>query len=812
MQYGSVYPGIDLAYYIGDQGMEYDFIVAAGADSSQIKVLVAGADRIELVDGDLVLHTANGKLVTPAPILYQGSGSDKQMVSGSYTLLGGNQFGFSVGNYDRSQPLVIDPVIGYSSYLGGDNLDEALAVTTDAAGNIYISGQTVSSNFPGSNRAAVGYDIFTTKLNSNGVRQFSTLVGGAGEESAEAISIGSDGAIYMTGATGSEDLPVTPGAFQPAFGGGVSSITASDGFILKLTASGQLSGGFLTYLGGGGDERAHGLVLDNANNVYIVGSTDSNDNPGSSFYPSFPVTANAFQPIKGGGPTSTQLDGFITKFSPTGSFLYSSYHGGEGSDSGFGIAIDRSNNTIYLVGDSNSTLTFPQRNPITPPESFSGDKLFITQLVTTTNTYTYSNFSTLFGGNNNDHASNVVFRNNVLYLGGWTFSTNFPTANASQPTNGYGYDGYVSAFRTDQSFSLLYSTYLGGNADDEIQSITVDGSGNVHAVGDTRSDNYPRTADAAQSTFYGTPDDGFYTKFDPAGARSYSTYLGGNKSDTAYGVSADAAGNVYVVGTTQSFQNFPLLNAQQPTIGGPSLDFDSFITKFLPGSTPPTPVPSPTACNVSFTDVPTSNVFYNDIRYLACRGIVTGSGGLFRPNDNTRRGEFAKIAVVGFGIQAYTPATPTFGDVPTNNVFYNFIEAAAHAGAITGFTQPSQCSGTSVPCFRPNNNVTRAQVAIIVQRIRNFTPFTPATPTFADVPTSNFAYAAIETLAQRGIISGGACGGGTCFRPNDSIRRGELSKVVSRAIQTPLTTQSVSKRRVGSQRLRPLCLKTEECL
>ncbi len=198
-----------------------------------------------------------------------------------------------------------------------------------------------------------------------------------------------------------------------------------------------------------------------------------------------------------------------------------------------------------------------------------------------------------------------------------------------------------------------------------------------------------------------------------------------------------------------------------------------------------TPTATATACNISFSDVPTNNLFYGDIQFLACRNVVNGANGLFRPNANTSRGEFAKIVTLGFGIAAFTPTSPTFVDVAANSIFYGYIEAAAHAGVVNGLT-PSQCAALGTPgtCYGPNVSISRAQVAVIIQRAKGYTLFTPTSATFSDVPASSFGYAAIETLAHNNIINGAACGTGLCFRPNDNIKRGELSKVVRRAIET----------------------------
>ena len=201
-----------------------------------------------------------------------------------------------------------------------------------------------------------------------------------------------------------------------------------------------------------------------------------------------------------------------------------------------------------------------------------------------------------------------------------------------------------------------------------------------------------------------------------------------------------------------------------------------------------TPTQTSTPCTISFSDVLTTNIFYGDIQFLACRGVISGfAGGTFQPNSNTTRGQFAKIAALGFSLPAFTPTQPTFVDVASGSVFYGYVEAAAHAGAVNGLSA-AQCAALGTPgsCYGPNVLISRVQVAVIVQRARNYPTVTPAVPTFTDVPLGSFGYTAIQTLASRNIINGAACSGGvgTCFRPNDSIRRGELSKVVHRAIDS----------------------------
>ncbi len=203
-------------------------------------------------------------------------------------------------------------------------------------------------------------------------------------------------------------------------------------------------------------------------------------------------------------------------------------------------------------------------------------------------------------------------------------------------------------------------------------------------------------------------------------------------------------------------------------------------------STVAQPTATTTPCTASFNDVPSGYIFHDDIIFLACRGVINGfQNGSFQPNGNTTRGQFAKIATLGFGIAAYTPqGNPTFSDVPAASPFYGYVESAANANAVSGLSS-GQCSslGLTTPCYGPNLNISRVQVAVIVQRVRNYAAYNPTNPTFSDVPVGSFGYAAIESLNHVGVISGAGCGNGLCFRPNDNIRRGELSKVVHKAIE-----------------------------
>jgi len=333
-----------------------------------------------------------------------------------------------------------------------------------------------------------------------------------------------------------------------------------------------------------------------------------------------------------------------------------------------------------------------------------------------------------------------------------------------------------------------------GNGDGLFQAAVNFGVGtypNQVAVGDLNSDGNLDLVTANEdshnlSVLRGNGDGTFQPALNFSGDNPVSVAVGGFNGDGKLDLASTNYNSHSVsvlLNTCVSVPNTPTppvtntpTRTRTPT-NAPASPTNTAAPSQTPGGATATP-----NCTTSFTDVGTSNIFYTDILFLACRGVISGfpnGDGTFRfePNSNTTRGQFAKIATLGFALPAFTPATPTFSDVPSNNVFYQFVEAAAHAGAITGFSDST---------FRPNQNVTRAQVAIITLRARGYTILTPTNPTFSDVPNSNFAYAAIETLAARGIINGAACSGSQCFRPNDNVRRGELSKVVRRATESQL--------------------------
>jgi hypothetical protein len=558
VKYDDVYPGIDMVYYGNGRQLEYDFVVAAGADPSSIKLSVDGARKMRLDErGDLVLSIGGGEIRQAKPFVYQEVNGVKKEVAGQYVLCGKRQVGFKVAAYDKTKSLVIDPVLSYSTYLGGSGADMARGIAVDRFGKAYVTGQTASLNFPTTAGAAQtafggGQDVFVTKLNEAGsALVYSTYLGGLNVEAGQGIDVDADGNAYVTGRTLSTDFPTTAGAFQPVFGGG-----GQDAFVTKLnpTGSGLV---YSTYVGGLDVDISLGIAVGRFGNAYVTGSTESTN---------FPVTAGAVQPVFGGGIQ----DAFVTKLNETGSALaYSTYLGGSSVDSGLSIAARFG--SAYVTGS-----TLSSNFPVTAgavQTTFGGTQdAFVTKLNETGSALAYS---TYLGGSGGDTGQGIaVSIYGKAYVTGNTTSSNFPTtAGAFQPTRNGPSDAFVTKLN-ETGTALVYSTFLGGSGADSGQGIVVR-FGKVYVTGGTTSSNFPVTADAIQATLGGGQDT-FVTKLDVTGsALLLSTYLGGSDTESGHGIDV-RSGNAYVAGNTSSL-NFPTTTRafQRANAGGS----DAFVSK-----------------------------------------------------------------------------------------------------------------------------------------------------------------------------------------------------------------------------------------
>jgi Big-like domain-containing protein/beta-propeller repeat-containing protein len=564
VKYKGIYSGIDLVYYGNQRQLEYDFVVAPGADPHRITFDVLGAKRIRRdKHGDLAFKMSEDEVRWHKPVVYQEKDGTRQEIAGRYAIRDKNRVGFEVAKYDASKPLYIDPLI-YSTYLGGSGTDYDYGIAVDSAGNAYVTGSTQSSDFPTMNplqpAIAGGQNAFVSKLNPSGsALVYSTYLGGSGGDLGYGIAVDSAGNAYVTGVTESGDFP-TMNPLQPANAGN------ADAFVSEINSAGSALV-YSTYLGGSALDIGFGIAVDSAGNAYITGETCSINFP----------TVHPLQGYNAGGAGSQCGDVFVTEINAAGSALtYSTYLGGSLSDHGNGIAVDSAGNA-YVTGSTQS-IDFPSVNPFQGAIT-SEQNAFVSKLNPLGSALVYSSY--LGGSGSNFGYGIAVDSAGNAYVTGWTCSTNFPvTPGAFQTTYAgaiCGSVGGANAFVTKVNPSgsaLVYSTYLGGSGGDQGFHIALDSADNAYITGSTASTNFP-TMNPLQPT-YGGGGDAFVTELNPSGsALVYSTYLGGSGEDYGWGIAVDSAGNAYVTGSTQS-SNFPTMNPLQPANGG---GYDAFVAK-----------------------------------------------------------------------------------------------------------------------------------------------------------------------------------------------------------------------------------------
>ncbi|HKQ73839.1 MAG TPA: SBBP repeat-containing protein [Blastocatellia bacterium] len=566
VEYSEIYPGINLAFYGTQQALEYDFIVAPGADPNNITLSIEGADSVELEDnGDLVLRVGGEKVYHRSPLTYQDDpqrAGAKRSVNSRYVLKGGNQIGFAVEDYDASRPLVIDPVVDFSTFFGGIGSDEGLAIAVDNQNNAYVTGATYSNNFntflplQTINRGGK-FDAFVTKINAAGsALVYSTYLGGGGEDSGRGIAVDSSGNAFVAGITNSPDFNIR-NAFQPTITG-----AAEDAFVAKISADGT-NLLFSSYLGGSDIDQAFGIALDSAGNAYVTGSTSSTN---------FRIVAPAFQSTNASNPNdpNARFDVFVTKVRSDGAqLIYSTYLGGAGFDEGYGITVD-SSGSAYVTGTTSST-NFKLSSALQPTIAGNSDA-FVTKLNPQGSALT---FSTYVGGSGLDVAYDVaVGSTGDVYITGHTFSTNYPiTSNALQDTSRGNADAFVTQINASGDV-IDYSTYLGGDQGDFGRGIAVDSNLNVYITGRTASTNFPTNGAVQLSNRGGL--DAFVAKLDTGSSQLvYSTYLGGADDDLGFGIAIDSTGAAYVMGQTRS-TNFNTRNPLQAANRG---GIDAFVSK-----------------------------------------------------------------------------------------------------------------------------------------------------------------------------------------------------------------------------------------
>jgi len=582
----NLYPGISLLYYGNQKNLEYDFTIAPGASPEAIQIQFDGADNFSINEnGELVIKLAQEEVHQHRPEIYQMVNGVRRVIQGGYRLIDGSTAGFAVSSYDKALPLIIDPVLSYAGYFGGNRADIALSVKLDANGSIYMAGETLSTTFPFTvppggytnvfQGGQINGDGFVAKFDNSGANLiYFTYVGGSENDGILDLAVDpATGEAFLTGFTESADFPTSTPLYPRISGTRDPVLHAypTDAFIARLNTNGN---GFIysTYLGGTLAEVAGGIAIDPSDNAYITGYTYSTN---------FPVTNTLHAPFQ--NRLNGSNDVFVAKISADGqSLMYSSYFGGTNQDEGQGIAADAAG-IAYVTGFTLSTNFFTSINPpawqTNINHSTNAIKEFKTKAVprdafllefdTTASGSSSLRYSTFLGGTNNDSGKRIRLDSagNVYIVGNSasadftnTHSTNIKLGNNG--TNVVNFDAFLTkVVHTSSVPTLAYSILFGGQFNDDGWDVAVDANQNVYVVGIASSPDFPTnsTAGFLRSTNSGG-DDVFVTAFaaDPPNVL-YSVYIGGSSNDFGYGIAADAMNNVYIVGQTLS-TNFPVTN------------------------------------------------------------------------------------------------------------------------------------------------------------------------------------------------------------------------------------------------------------
>ena len=553
VRYDDVYPGIDVEYYGNGGELEYDFVVHPGASPQDIAIRFEGAERVTLDDGDLLVQVGQKTIRQLAPIAYQRSGDRMTAVTSNYALSDDGTVRFDLAAYDVNQPLIIDPVVQYSTYLGGGLADRGLAIAVDESGNAYVVGETRSLDFPLASSPQTDpetdADVFIAKLNATGTGLlFATYVGGSGRDRGNDVVIDASGSICITGETASTDFPVID-ASQPDYGGG-----EADAFVTRISSDGSTIE-FSTYIGGSGDDRAYGIDVDAGNEIFIAGESESEDLPMANAVQAFGGQSDAFAAV---------VDG------PTSTINFCTFLGGSAPDRGRDV-VAWGDGEAYIVGWTSSA-DFPVENAI--QDTYGGGEAdgFVVRIDARQGSVDYA---TYVGGQAGDRIFGVATdAERRAYFIGESSSTDFPTANALQDEIVFGFDAVTGRLAADGSV-FEYSTFLGGAGGDRGRAVEVDADGRVILAGGTSSPNFP-TVSAVQPNLNGVSD-AFVVGMASDGAQlEFSSFYGGSKADPANGLAVDADNRIYLSGTTMSL-DFPV---QLPLQNGLAGMGDAFVVRF----------------------------------------------------------------------------------------------------------------------------------------------------------------------------------------------------------------------------------------
>jgi hypothetical protein len=661
VRFVGVAPGVDLVFYGTQERPEYDFVVAPGADPATAVAVIERARTLEVTgDGDLAIVTTDGVTATqPRPSIYQETAAGRRLIAGGYAV-DGAAVRVDVAAYDRSLPLVIDPVLAFATYLGGNGDDRVERAVSDASGNLYVVGSTLSSNFPTTaplqpNQS--GMDAFVSKINSSGTALlFSTYIGGSGTDFFNDVAI--DGAhVYLGGATGSENYPTVN-----AYSGNL----INDGLDAVLTVL-NLAGSAITYstmIGGGNNDIGNGVAVDVHGNAYLAGeSLDTGGIFSRNFPTKSPSSLPPFQDDFAGG----RSDGFVAKFDPdesgNASLVYSTLIGGSEGEGVEAIVVD-DNERAYVCGYTEST-NFPRQSALQNTYGGGTDDAFITKFNADGTTVFYSTF---YGGTAIDEPFSIALDESsgasLPVVVGHSTSSNLRTQLPVQPSKNGPEDCFVLKLN-DSGGTLVYATYFGGPGNDSAKSVVTDAAGNAYFTGFSNN-SYPLLNPIPVNGSINTTG-ATMTKLSPAGQLLLSTCV---SSGSGEGIGVDATGNVYVAGTT-SLTNFPVTaGALQQSFGGTPNDCFAF--------------------KLDLVDDDTVGVFKSGTQQFQLRNSNSGGAAdltftFGAAGDRAIRGDWDGDGVDTIG--TYTPATGTFSLRNSNSAgapFATFTFGAPNLQPIVG--------------------------------------------------------------------------------------------------------------------------------
>lgn len=834
-RFKNVYKGIDMVYYSGEKRMEYDFIVASGADPGKIEFAWKGVEESRIDEnGDILLTTSAGLIRHRKPTIYQEINGEKVAVAGGYRQKKNGTFAFDVADYKREYALVIDPLLFYSTYIGGSQVDDTIAITVDALGPVYVAGSTLSANLPVSlnpyQKDFAGVDDgYVIKLNVTATfLVYATFIGGENSDRINGIAADQFGNAYLTGVTFSFGFPTTQRAYQRNFSG-----IPADAFVAKLGAEGnQLA--YSTFVGVGSTTEV-GLVIgvDSAGIATVAGTTDGTG---------FPISQTPLDATYNG-----TTDIWLLKMDSIGStLLFSTYIGGQLEDVPTTMLLDPGGD-IYMCGYTSSP-DFPTTPGVIKRTLGGFNDGWVMKISQNGKKMI---FSTLIGGSDQDVTFGLGLEpGGRMVLAGHSISTDFPvTTGAYQPASAGSFDAYVVRLNSNAT-KIIAASFIGSTAlEFGYGARSLDG-GHIIISGYTTSNNFPTTPDAFQASSNASGD-GFLVILAPlANAVRFSTVLGGGGTDVIRSIAQDASGDIYVGGQTGSttFRTTP--DSIYPTYRGGGADgFVAKVTDFNVSEclatvalTTTTFQPEGGAASVGigtgcpwygftsttfakltsnplsqgvgslnftmdpntsadprtatiyaagnlmhlmqkgastvapFNDVSNADAFVDFVRIIKSNGVTSGCTPVnYCPGDATSRGQMAVFLIRGMlGTDDFTfQAAPFFTDVPATHSLFKWIQKLRELGITTGCTQTEYC---------PDSPVTRGQMATFLIRSRFGSTFKyPVTPFFQDVPTINIFFPFVQKLKQLGITAG--CTANT-FCPDSSNTRGQMAVFLTRMFFT----------------------------